>query len=195
MRLLLLLFVLSLNTFAAGPLTFGLRGGAPFGTNDIVTSGLSSFSSTRRYEVGPTVGVRLPLGFAIEADALFKRQSLNFGQLAGFTTGTHSDSWEFPVMLKFTAGHQAIAPVFGLGPSVRHVNDFGNIPSYLFSGSTSANNLGLVGSAGLRFKIGPVNVTPEVRYTHWGGTSLPQSLASFLPLNSDEASFVVGLTF
>src|SRR5262245_32945012 len=195
MRSLLIFFALAVSTFATGPLTFGVRGGVPFASNDVVTNALGSFTSTRRFEVGPTVGVNLPLGFSVEADALFKRQTLNMAQFAGLTAGAQSDSWEFPLMLKLTPGHQAIAPVFGVGAAVRHVNDFGNVPGYLFSGGASGNTVGFVGSAGLRFKMGPVNVTPELRLTHWGGASFSQSLLNILPLHQNEASFIVGLTF
>ena len=193
MRGYLLLAVLSLNAFAAGPLIIGARGGAPFGgTNTItnaVTSGLGV--AERRFQIGPTLGVRLPLGFSVEGDALYNRQALNFFQFAGTT----STSWEFPVMLKFTAGHQAIAPVFGAGATVRHVNDFGTIPSFVFNQATSPNTVGFVAGAGLRVKLGPVNITPEIRYTRWGGNSFSQSLVNLLPLDRNEGSVLLGITF
>jgi len=197
MRAFLLLFSITLNTFAAGPIIFGARGGVPFtNSNNSLTGALNSISPTQRYEIGPTVGVKLPLGFSLEGDALFNRETLNIGQFAGINVGsTHSDSWQFPAMLKFTAGRQAIAPVLGAGVVVRHINNFGDVPSFLFSGSTSANTVGFVAGGGLRFKVGPVDVTPEVRYTRWGGNSFSQSLLNLFPLNRNEASFLVGVTF
>ena len=127
----------------------------------------------------------------MEGDALYNRQTLNFFQFAGTT----STSWEFPVMLKFTAGHQAIAPVLGAGVTVRHVNDFGTIPSFIFNQATSPNTVGFVAGAGLRFKLGPVSITPELRYTRWGGNSFSQSLVNLLPLNRNEGSVLLGVTF
>jgi hypothetical protein len=38
-------------------------------------------------------------------------------------------------------------------------------------------------------------VTPELRYTRWGGDSFSQSLLNLLPLSRNEASFLVGVTF
>ena len=197
MRTLLLLFPLALNTFAASPIIFGARGGVPFSdTTTSITSGLGGLTSSQRFEVGPTLGVRLPLGFSVEGDALFKRETLNVGILPGVgTLNTHSDSWEFPAMLRFTAGHQVIAPVLGAGVSVRHINNFGDVPSYLFNGSTSANTVGFVAAGGVRFRIGRVDITPEVRYTRWGYNSLSQSVENLLPLNRNEASVLVGITF
>lgn len=199
MRAFLLLITVTLNTFAAGPIIFGARGGAPFtdATNPL-TRGLGAFSATQRYAVGPTLGVRLPFGFSVEGDALFNRQTFNFGQFAGFSAAsTHSDSWQFPVMLKFTPGHQVIAPVVGAGVTVRHLNNFGDVPSFLVGGAlgNSSNTVGFVGGAGVRFRVGPVDVTPEIRYTRWGGSSFSQSLLNLLPLNRNEASVLVGVTF
>ena len=198
MRALLLFFPLALNTFAATPLIFGARGGAPLTNNnfDSLLGSIPASSVTHPFTIGPTVGVRLPLGLSVEGDALFNRQSLNIGQFGGFTAAsTHLDSWEFPVMLKFTPGHGAIAPVVGAGVTVRHFNEFNQVPSFLFSGTTSNNPVGFVAGAGLRCKLGPVNITPELRYTRWGGTSFSQSFLDLLPLNRNEASILVGITF
>ncbi len=197
MRAILLLITLALNSQAEGPIIFGVRGGVPF--TDMLsslTSGLGSFASTQRFEVGPTVGLRLPLGFSVEGDALYNRQTLKLGQFSGFNAfSTRSDSWQFPVMLKFTGGGQFIAPVVGAGVSVRHINNFGDVPSYLFNSSTEQNTVGFVAGGGLRIKVGPLNITPEVRYTRWGGSSFSQSLVNLLPLNRNEASVLVGITF
>jgi hypothetical protein len=197
MRFLIVLFAFALNSFAAGPLIFGLRGGVPFQTSDFVSGALSGLSTTRRFEVGPTVGARLPLGFSIEGDALFRRQTLSFGEFAGLNPRIHSDSWEFPMMLKFAPGSGPIAPVAGAGISLRHINrgSLGDIPGFLFNGTTSTNSVGFVAGAGLRFQMGAVTVTPEVRYKRWGGDSFSQSLLNLLPLNRNEASFLVGVTF
>jgi hypothetical protein len=200
MRSILLVFPLAVNSFAAGPILFGVRGGVPFNAADTITSSLTNAvgAATRPFEVGPTLGVHLPLGFSVEGDALFHRQSLNFG-LSTFNASLHSDSWEFPVMLKFAPGHSLIAPVFGAGVTARHINDFSGlsaIPAFLLNnGSASSNTVGFVAAAGVRFKMGPLNVTPEVRYTRWGGDSFSQSLLNLLPLTRNEASFLVGVTF
>src|SRR4051794_8308405 len=116
MRSALVLFAFALNTFAASPIIFGVRGGAPFNITDPITSGLTnSFSTTRKFEVGPTLGFRLPLGFAVEGDALFRRETLKVSPLSFVDVSTNSDSWEFPIMLKYTGGERVISPVLGAG--------------------------------------------------------------------------------
>jgi hypothetical protein len=197
MRVLLLIVGLALNTFAASPLIFGARGGVPLTDNtNNLTNSIGLTSPGGRYEIGPTVGVRLPLGFSVEGDALFNRETLNIGQFAGFSAlNTHADSWEFPVMLKFTPGHSAIAPVLGAGFSVRHINNLGSIPSYVLAGTTNSNSVGFVAGGGVRFKAGPVSITPEIRYTRWNSNSLAQSLLDVISSNRNQAEVLVGLTF
>ena len=198
MRSIPLLFVFAVNTFAAGPILFGVRGGVPFNVGDSFTGGLGQLTTTRRLEVGPTVGVRLPLGFSVEGDALFRRETLKLSQFGNFLPNIHSDSWEFPVMLKYTGGHELISPVFGVGVAARHIKDFnnlGSIPAILLTGRTSSNTAGFVTGGGVRFQMGPVQVTPEIRYTRWGGGGFGQELLDLTPFGRNDVSFLVGITF
>jgi hypothetical protein len=170
MRKYLLGLVVCANVFAASPLVVGARGG--MGLTDSFGGVAGRFGSglaNRQYLLGPTAGVRLPLGFSVEGDALWRRETLGLGigGLGGLST--HFDSWQFPVMLRYTAGENAIAPVLGAGVSVRRLEDFGSL---LAAGSTSSTSVGFVAGAGLRFKAGPVNITPEMRYTRWNSTGL-----------------------
>jgi opacity protein-like surface antigen len=197
MRYAVLSFLLAMPSFAASPVIFGARGGASINNNSVFGA-LPVDVPTRQYAIGPTIGVRLPLGFSVEGDALYNRQSLNLGGVSNLLNGvvnTHSDSWEFPVMLKFAAGRHAIAPVVGAGVSVRHINNFGSVPSYLFSTSTSNNNVGFVAAAGVRCALGPVYVTPEVRFTRWNGSSFTQSLVDTVLGSQNQAQVLVGFTF
>ena len=197
MRELVVVCVMGLNAFAASPIIFGVRGGVPL-TNTFgnVTSNLGLTSPSQQFIVGPTVGLHLPLGFSVEGDALFNRETLSVGQFAGLNAlSTHADSWQFPMMLKFTAGSRAIAPVLGAGFSIRHFNNFGGLPSILLTGSTSANSVGFVAGGGLQFKAGPVAITPEVRYTRWSGSGLAESLLDTFSSNRNQAQVLVGFTF
>ncbi len=195
MRSLFLFLALAASASAASPLIVGGRGGAGLTANNgYITSalGLSSHS----YVIGPTAGVRLPLGFSVEGDALFNRQTLSIPQIGLFNgLGTHADSWEFPVMLKFTPGRSAVAPVLGAGVSFRHINNFGSIPSYLLAGDATQTATGLVAGGGIRFKAGPADITPEIRYTRWNGGGLAQSLLNALTASRNQAQVLVGITF
>ena len=195
MRFLCTLFILSTSAFAASPILFGGRGGATFSDNpSSFANGINGISPSKTYVIGPTVGVRLPLGFSVEGDALYNRQNLNFGQIGGFSAGTHADSWEFPAMLKFAFGNGAVAPVLGAGVTVRHINDFSGVPA-LITSSTSANSVGFVAAAGLRWQAGAVAITPEVRYTRWSNRTFTQSLLDAVLGSRDQAQVLVGVTF
>jgi hypothetical protein len=197
MRALLAFILLGANAFAAGPILFGARGGTSFtaGSNNGLVGGLGTAALSNSYLIGPTVGVRLPLGFSVEGDALYNRQTLSLGRLVGLPgIGTHADSWEFPAMLKFAFGNGAVAPVLGAGVTVRHINDFSGVPA-LITSSTSANSVGFVAAAGLRWQAGAVAITPEVRYTRWSNRTFTQSLLDAVLGSRDQAQVLVGVTF
>ena len=193
MRPLLLAVFLCAPVFAAGPLIIGGRGGAAlndstsysFGGRGVDLPGAS-------YTIGPTLGVRLPVGFSVEGDALYNRQTL--GVLPVDVPGLSQDWWEFPVMLKFTPGRSWVAPVLGAGVTVRHIRDFGGVPSFLLTRSTSSTSVGFVAGGGVRFKAGPVAITPEVRYSRWDSGSFAQSVADLFG-GRNQVQLLVGLTF
>ena len=86
MRLLALIPLLAAPLLAQ-PFTLGIKAGAPLNdfihtaqTQSVTSALIQNFnftSSTRRYVVGPTIELRLPAGFAIEADALYRRMNYN----------------------------------------------------------------------------------------------------------------------
>jgi hypothetical protein len=200
MRTVVVVLCLAANTFAAGPLIVGGRGGTAFNTTgsnnafDFLTNDILGHN----YAIGPTVGVRLPLNFSVEADALYNRRSLGFGlgNLGGLAGDyTHADWWEFPVMLKFAAGNGPIAPVFGAGMSFQRVSSFGSIPSYIFTGRTSQNSVGFVAGGGVQFRAGALAVTPELRYTRWTNNNLAQTVVDNVLGGQNQAQFLVGFTF
>ena len=188
----------AISMFAEGPIILGARGGLALNNSNNLTNPLGNYgmpSPGRQYIIGGTAGVRLPLGFSIVGDALFNRQNLNLVDYGGFNAGANQDSWQFPVMLNYTFGHAAVAPVIGAGFSVRHLNNFGNVPSYVLNGSTSANSVGFVVGGGVRFKAGPVDITPELRYTHWASTNFTQDVVNTFLGTQNEASVTIGFTF
>ena len=71
------LFLLLLSSAAAfsQPFGFGIKGGVPMTDFLSATSrpaGLSYIANTNRYVVGPMAELRLPFGFGIEVDALYR---------------------------------------------------------------------------------------------------------------------------
>jgi opacity protein-like surface antigen len=187
--------------FGESPFIIGVRGGVPLGdVIETVQSGSSVSSSTDHYVVGPTLGIRLPLGFSVAADALFTRLTLSTTSSATSTSiSASASSWEFPVLLRFTAGRQGIAPFVGAGVSVRHLSDFGNIGPFLTNSSGNVvgtpTTVGFVIGGGLQFKLGFLHISPEIRYTHWGENHISAAFQNVIKTNDNEGQILVGLTF
>jgi opacity protein-like surface antigen len=199
---LLLLGVLAPICWAESPFIIGVRGGVPL--TDVVQTvqtGGSLSSATDNYVIGPTLGIRLPLGLSVAGDALFTRLSINqnsSGSSAGISAS--ASSWEFPVLARLTLGRGVIAPFVGAGVSVRHLSDFGNVGPFLTGSSSgqsvpSSTGVGFALGGGLVFNLGPLHVSPEIRYTHWGSNQLSNAFSNVIRANSNEAQFLVGLTF
>ena len=199
-RLILLAFFAQM-CFAESPFIIGVRGGVPLGdVIQTVQSGSSISSSTDHYVVGPTLGIRLPAGFSVAGDALFTHVNLSTTSSTGSASiSASASSWEFPVLLRFTAGRQGIAPFVGAGVSVRHLGDFGNIGPFLTSSNSGAIStqaaVGFALDGGLQFKLGVLHISPEIRYTHWGSNNIGAAFQNVIRTNDNEGQILVGLTF
>lgn len=187
---------------AESPLIVGVRAGVPL--NDVVQTvqnGTNISSSMDNYVIGPTVGVRLPFGFSVAGDALFTRLSLSTtNSSSGARISASANSWEFPVLVRYNVGHGVLAPFVGAGVSVRHLSDFGNIGPFLTNSATnqsvgSSSGVGFVLAGGLQFKLGPVHLSPEIRYTHWGSNQISNAFSNAIRTNGNEGQILVGLTF
>jgi hypothetical protein len=168
-----------------------------------LTDGFSYGDESRRYVVGPSVEVRLPARFAIEADALYQRVGETDSLIASlaspffFITRERGNSWQFPLYMKYYFRPQTAAwqPFIGTGFAFRTVSFHGDTSEASAAAITSnfhedfRSSLGVGASivAGLRFHYGPVAILPQVRYTRWGDSSDS--------LNKNEATLLLGVTF
>jgi Outer membrane protein beta-barrel domain len=177
-------------------LSFGIKGGVPttdaFSDHtatsvDVITH---SFSSSKNYVIGGTVELRLPLGFSVEADALYRPLNLttNTQVLPLPPTALLSidvNSVEFPILAKYHfAGAPLVSPYLEAGPIFRTVASTG---SYL-------SNKGFAIGLGTDFKLLLLRISPELRYSRWGSDA---TVTSFLAAPSDlnQAEFLIGLSF
>jgi hypothetical protein len=178
MRLLIAIFaffVSSVNVLLAQAVEVGVEGGIR--TTDDFSDSLSSES--KRYMVGPTMDVRLPKRFSVEVDALYQR----FGFTGQYSYGIgnygmvreRTNSWEFPVILKYRLPIRPMHPFVGIGYAPRILNwagissgARGYTPYYneRDSGNYPVTH-GIVISGGVSLGAGHFRFTPEVRYTYW----------------------------
>jgi hypothetical protein len=185
-------FLLTLSAFSQ-PISFGIRAGVPFTDAyeaTTTTSGsefVKTFSDSKEYVIGPMVELHLPLGFSVEADALY--HPLSLAQQIGtgttvFNNPTIIHSWEFPILAKYRFLHlPLVKPYVEGGPSFRAIS-----ASYF-------SNSGITLGAGVELKIARIRIEPELRYTRWGADAAAQIANGSPPSNINQAQFLVGLTF
>jgi hypothetical protein len=199
-------FVLAAITAAAQiasgqTVSVGALGGVP------VTDTTGYSDQSRPYIVGGSVEVQLPAGFALEADALYRR--VGNTTFSGITSGTVSElsinrergnSWEFPLLGKYYFRRtSAWQPFLGSGFAFRTVGVTNNATLVTSASPGSSQftfvqgsfreslEVGATVAGGVRFHYRRLAVLPQVRYTRWGGASAV--------VRSNETSFLLGLTF
>jgi hypothetical protein len=170
--------------------------------------------------VGPTIELRLPFGFGVEVDALYRHFSYNStASLVDVlsTLRTTSNDWEFPLLLKKRFG--GVGPVrpfvdagvnfnkiSGLSQSVsnlvfpnRLTTMSNSNPAELKNDFTAGFSLG----GGVEIHLLILRITPEIRYTRWGNQQFSgifpaggaSGIAGSLTSNQNQAEFLVGFTF
>jgi hypothetical protein len=189
----------------AQPFTFGIKAGVPFTdfVNATQTGTFNYTSSTQRYIVGPTAELRLPFGFGVEFDALYRRLSYTgSGNLvdAFATSKTTAGNWEFPLLLKYRFSFPIVRPfvdggvawntLTGLSQTVSEVSPvpLGN------SAANKTTTMGFVLGAGVDIHAIFLHISPEVRFTRWGDQHI-SDIGGLVHLNQNQAEFLVGFTF
>ncbi len=159
---------------------------------------------SRIYDVGGSVELRLPAGFAVEADALYQRIGYAYGftsvdngiLTAGNAFRERANLWEFPLLGKyyFRSSDAAWRPFLGTGFAFRtgslhaDTTDFSTTPFTLFHGDSRFNvQTGAEVAAGIRFQLGPIAFLPQARYTYWGYSNQA--------LGKNEATLLWGVSF
>jgi hypothetical protein len=169
-------------------------GTVPFSPPSSLVVPIHTYSSSKNFVIGPTLEVRLPFGFSVESDALYRPLNLSVQQsssgFGGFLLGTPSslnsndfDSWEFPILAKYRLPTPVIKPYLEAGPSFRVIAS--SAPQHLSTKGVSAG-------IGVEIKVLRFGLSPEFRYTHWGsdtGNANPYSAS----LHQNQVEFLVGL--
>jgi hypothetical protein len=173
---------LFLSLFCVAPIfaqpSFGLIGGVPF--NNLTNGSYSIADKSGMYTIGPSVQLGLPLGFRLEADALYRPLGI---------VGASTSQWRFPILAQYRFSGHVVKPFVEAGYSYDHVElsvQRANTPTNL----TVTSHHGFVVGAGLDFKIPFLRISPEIRYTHDTGAANVGNL-----LNTNQAEFLVGIRF
>jgi hypothetical protein len=165
----------------------GVIGGA-MATDDLTGAGATSVS--KRYVVGPTVEIGLPLRLEVEVDALYRREGYQTsfsGQLSTIFADERANSWEFPILLKYRFPSPVARPFLeaGYAPRVIHgsissngTDDFAPTGPQYYASRAGTNwplSHGIVVGGGVRFAIGRLHLSPELRYTRWSNSAISGS--------------------
>ncbi len=169
-------------------------------------------SAFPRYILGVSGEFKLPerlhmRRFRLEVDGLYKRSGFatsspydSFGNLGYYNTSMNV--WEVPALLKtnITLGH--VRPFVDFGASLRHISSIKDnellpgIPLGVIVDNApelhNRNSFGGVAGIGITFKKGPIEISPEVRYTRWANESFQ---AAGLRTNLDQGDFLLGINF
>lgn len=179
--------------------SFGVTGGVPLG--QMTPGGSFLFNEeSRRYTFGPSVDLSLTSKLSVTVNPLYKRtgNSWNGGfyfydpgpesplQYSNQSVRSRAHSLELPVIGKyhFGDGESRWRPFVGAGfafqtawmqESNQLVTRDKASGELFFQNFTSerrtSTDTGVVASAGLSFRQGPLVFMPEIRYTRWGSAS------------------------
>jgi|SRR5579871_1882860 len=201
--------LLGCQAVSAQQFGFGVTGGVR--TTDDITGQASSES--RRYTIGPTVELGLPLGFGVEVDALYRRfgytSSASF--LGGyFTDRERANSWEFPILVKHRLPGIVVHPFAEIGYAPRVMSGSGTSDATLINLQTSAathtnshssthydSSHGVVIGAGIEMRLAKLHLSPEIRYTRWSNTPVNAfgSQGYFLQSTQNQVDTLLGVTW
>jgi hypothetical protein len=140
-------------TLSADAISVGVRGGVPL--SDALDASGRFRSVPKRWTFGPTFEVRLPAGFGIGVDALYRRVAV---QEAGRETS--GSRWDFPILLRKR---------FGIGPAKPFLGGglvFDRLTGVVTQGPrdfVKKNHNGIVFCGGVEIKVPKARITPELR--------------------------------
>lgn len=213
MKLCFLMTALGASLSLAQPLSIGVKGGVPLVdfVETLQSPNAVSHSDMRRYLIGPTAEIRLPLGLSLEVDALYRNVGYDY-RLTGVDTvtqiRTHANSWQFPILVKWTFLPGAVRPFVDGGINLQRVSGiheigtFTVVPSRVtYSASDRSRDLlndftaGASFGGGLQIRLGRIRLEPEIRYTRWGSATFRDPARAVLSSNLNQADLLLGIRF
>ncbi len=144
----------------------GVKGGVPF-TDLLQLAGIgvpanTALRQTSSFLIGPVVEMRVPFGFALEVDGLYRKAESRL-TTNDISTTLNADAWEIPYLAKFRFPIPLLKPFVSAGGAYRA---FTNLPQNV----TPTHNAFVVGG-GLELRIRKLRLSGELRWLHWGNPS------------------------
>ena len=193
---LFVLACLALPLQAQLPLGFGLKVGSRLTDFTENTSDLTK--QDHIYTIGPYAEFRLPLGFSVEGDLLYKKSGATLTSIVNGTTTIarqfNFDSFDLPILAKKKFGEKGVffRPFIEGGLANRYSTGLPGATSVgnpLGTGTHSGWQEGIVLGGGVEFKLLILRLSGELRWTRFGNIS-----TSTIPkINANQAEFLVGI--
>jgi opacity protein-like surface antigen len=190
-----ILVVLFSAAALAQPFGVGIKGGVPL--TDFVdavhqgTPNLSYVVKTNRYVVGPMAELRLPFGFGVEINALYRHYGFS-----GLPGAVSTGAWEFPLLAKYKFKAPLVHPYVAAGVAWDKLSGLTEDITSAVKTSTLHKNVtrGFVIGGGVEVKALAIRVSPEIRYTRWNAEHFLDP-AGLITSNLSQAEFLVGISF
>jgi hypothetical protein len=196
----------------AQPFSAGIKAGVPLTDFLNATQGgidgdfFTYKSPTQRYIIGATAELRLPRGFSVEVDALYRHLSYHaYNPIVpgSDTSDTTGSNWEFPLPLKYRFRFPLVRPFLdggvawdtltGLRQTVTSIR-YLTVPATTTT-TTTSNPAELKQSGTMGIVLGAVSIfmpcfctSPEIRFTRWASAQIN---ATFLNSNLNQAEFLL----
>jgi hypothetical protein len=142
------------------------------------------------YAVGPTVDFNLPWNISIEVGMLYERFHRDVAQgmtirpplTLGFVSSTAANAFAFPLLAKYNFGYRRLRTFAGAGATLRHLGSFEGkgsqiefrtglglypAPMDFEFDPGKAVDVAITATAGLHYRLGTIDLVPEIRYLHW----------------------------
>jgi len=169
---------------AAQPFGAGIKIGAPITDAISIVNGASPDTSISNdhYIVGPYGEVRLPSGFSIEIDALYR----SFSSTVRGSSVVSGGTWEFPVLAKKKLFKGPVRPYIEGGLVLSHLTGSDLNVAH-------ASNYGITLGAGIEIHALVLRISPEVRYDGFFFNTFSSN--SFVQSNRNQVLVMVGIGF
>jgi len=187
----------------AQPFSAGIKAGVPL-TDSLNASqnGIFEYNApTQRYIIGGMAEVRLPLGFGVEFDALYRNLQYSSGAIAFNTVSASGSNWEFPLLLKYRFHFPVVRPYVEAGVAWDTITGLKETIDQVAASSPSElqknTTMGFVLGGGVDIHAVFLHISPELRFTRWSSQQINavQSTIDLLHSNLNQAEFLVGITF
>jgi len=165
---------------------FGVKGGFPF-TDVLEAAGAingvgTALTRSNDYLVGPVAELRIPFGFALEVDGLYRGTEYNV-TTNNITSTLPAHAWEIPYLAKFRFPIPVLKPFVSVGGAYRSFND---LPTNI----TPTHNAFVLGG-GLELRISRLRLSGELRWLNWNSPSTNNNVR----LTENQGEVLFGLVF